>query len=455
MKKIQMAIIGAGSAQFSGGLIRDLCVTPGLHGSTVMLMDIHADRLDFIGKMARKLSDELGAQLEIRTTLSREEALTGADFVINTAQDQCHEWAEAQRTLAEKHGYYRGAHLHALGQMAFMLDVARDMERICPDAWLIQSSNPVFEGCTLMTRETKIKVIGLCHGHYGYRDIARVLGLDPKDVTAKATGFNHWIWLTDFRYKGEDAYPLIDRWIEEQSEEYWKADRRYADQQMSRAAIHQYHLYGLMPIGDTPRMCDYPRVMGWWYNGSLELKKKYFSQQGGFDSEIGWQQYLDDLNDNLAKVREAAERPDRKVSEFFPPVRSDEQIVPIINALVHDERGIYQVNVPNTFGQLPGFPADIVVECEAEVSGAGVRPIGANRLPSRVMAGAMYPRYAEAEMMVEAVRTGKYEAFKLALLTDHRSQSEEQVDALLKEWINDPRNRYIRERMGLREGEVL
>ena len=54
-----------------------------------------------------------------------------------------------------------------------MLDVARDMERICPDAWLIQSGNPVFEGCTLMTRETGVKIVGLCHGHYGYLDICR------------------------------------------------------------------------------------------------------------------------------------------------------------------------------------------------------------------------------------------------------------------------------------------
>ncbi len=61
-----------------------------------------------------------------------------------------------------------------------------------------------------MTRETKTQVLGLCHGHYGYRDIARALGLDLAHVTAQMSGFNHWIWMTDFRYRGEDAYPLID-----------------------------------------------------------------------------------------------------------------------------------------------------------------------------------------------------------------------------------------------------
>lgn len=80
-----------------------------------------------------------------------------------------------------------------------------------------------FEGCTAITRSTRVKTVGLCHGHYGYRDIADVLGLEREYVSAKMCGFNHWIFMTDFRYKGIDAYPLIDRWIEEEAEEYWKS----------------------------------------------------------------------------------------------------------------------------------------------------------------------------------------------------------------------------------------
>ncbi len=98
----------------------------------------------------------------------------------------------------------------------------QDMEDTCPDAWLILAANPVFDGCTLMTRQTKIKVIVLCHGHYGIYDIAMVLGLDRNKVTFQAPSLNHCIWLTDFRYEGKDAYPLIDKWIETKAEDYWK-----------------------------------------------------------------------------------------------------------------------------------------------------------------------------------------------------------------------------------------
>ena len=186
---LKVAIIGAGSASFSTRVVMDLALTESLKGSAVSLMDVDERRLEMIHRLATRASQELGAGLSVSKTMSREEALAGADFVINTALTGGHDWLEAQRELSERHGYYRGVGIvngdggmHGFGQMALMLDVARDIERICPDAWLIQSSNPVFEGCTMMARETKVKVVGLCHGHFGYHRIARVLGLDLQEL---------------------------------------------------------------------------------------------------------------------------------------------------------------------------------------------------------------------------------------------------------------------------------
>ncbi len=443
----KIAIVGAGSAQFSGGIIRDLCVTPSLHGAKLTLMDIDENRLGFITSMGRKLTRELNAHLTFESTTDRTEALLGADFVINTAQDQGHAWFEAQREMGIRHGFGRSGMLGMFSQAAFMLDVARDVEKCCPNATLIQSSNPVFEGCTIIHRETSVRCVGLCHGHYGYRDVARVLGLDAKDVTARMYGFNHWIWMSDFRYRGENAYPILDRWIREEAEEYWKQSRKYADQQMSRAAIDQYRLMGLMPIGDTPRMMDYPSMLGWVYNGTLEAKKYWYSQQGGFDSAEGWAQYLDDLKLNLEHIEGAATDDARRVIDYFEPRQSDEQIVPIIESMVCDIPRIYQVNIPNRGGLVEGFPTDIVVECEAQISGAGVHGMHMGRLPGRVMAGAMNPRYAQCELVCEAITSGNPEAFELIFLMDHAAQSEEQVRAMLKEWFEDPRNIYIQKQL--------
>ena len=104
MKKINISIIGAGSSQFSGGIIRDICVTPRLHGCRLTLMDIDQERLDFIVRMGRKLTKELHADIEFVSTMNREEALIGADFVINTAQDKGHPWANELMDMARRHG---------------------------------------------------------------------------------------------------------------------------------------------------------------------------------------------------------------------------------------------------------------------------------------------------------------------------------------------------------------
>jgi alpha-galactosidase len=399
--RVHITIVGAGSAEFSGTLVRDLCVTQGLHGSHVTLMDVDSRRLDMVARLAARLSAELGAGLTFDQTLDREQALRGADFVINTAQVGGHAWTEAQRELAERHGYYRGAHLHDFGQAAFHLEVARDVECLCPHAWLIQSANPVFEGCTLIHRETGVKVLGLCHGHYGYREIARVLGLELEHVSAQMPGFNHWIWMTDFRYRGRDAYPLLDEWIATRAEDYWAHDERgYGANQMRRAAIHQYQLFGLMPIGDTPRM------VGWWYHTDLATKQRWFGPIGGFDSEIGWGQYLEHRVERVRQVERAALDDDSPVTDTFPAVQSGEQIVPIIDSLVHDRERLFQVNVPNRGPILPGFPEDLVVECQGLVSGAGVRGVCVPSLPPKLMAGAMIPRRHRAELMVQALQSG-------------------------------------------------
>lgn len=445
---VKIAMIGAGSASFSGTIVRDLCVTAGLRGSHVVFMDVDQSRLDLVLQVAERLSDELNAGLSFSKTTERQKALQGADFVINTAQVGGHGWTEAQRELAEKHGHYRGTRLHNFGQAAFFLEVARDVERLCPNAWLIQVANPVFEGCTLMHRATSVKVVGLCHGHYGYRNVAKVLGLDLEYVSAQAPGFNHWIWMTEFRYHGKDAYPLLDAWIETKAQAYWDDGPFSQDDpeayftylyhdKMSRAAIHQYKLFGLMPIGDTRR------VAGWWYNTDLETKKRWHGAIGGMDSEIGWERYLKAVAEGARELEQAALDESRPITETFEPKQSDEQAVPVIDSLANDTERGFQVNIPNRGQIIQGFPEDLVIECQGVVDGSGIRGEPAPPFSPRLMAGAMIPRWREAEQMVEALRTGDRNLVLLYLLEDHRTRSLDQAEALLDEWLADTRNERV------------
>lgn len=445
---VKITIIGAGSVVFSGSFIRDLCLTKSLWGSTVYLMDIDKERLEAVYRIASRYRDEVKADLEIRATLNRKEALEGADFVICTVKVGGYEPMEAERRIAEQYGYYRGigdrvsdyyGGFAAYHQLKFFLELAIDMEELCPDAWLIETANPVFEGTTLVSRETKIKVVGVCHGHFGYKIIASVLGLNPEEVNAQMAGFNHCIWLTHFFYRGKDAYPLIDEWIEKKAQKYWRSKMYlkgapWMTEQLSPAAVEMYRLYGLFPIGDTVRS-----VSPWWFHTSLKVKRKWFGPTGGFDSEIGWSLYLNSLKENLKRMIKAAIDPSIQLTSIFPPTMSGEQHIPIIDAIVNDKETKLQLNVPNR-GAIDGIPDNVVVEVPVIVSRRGIQPIHIGSLPRRLMLHIMMPRMLRMEQILQAFLEGDRKSLLLMLMEDHRTKSFENAKSLIDEILAQPWN---------------
>ncbi len=171
------------------------------------------------------------------------------------------------------------------------------------------------------------------------------------------------------------------------------------------------------------------------YHLDLAAKRRWWGPLGGFDSAEGWAFYLDDLNRNLRQIREVATDPRRRVTEVFPPKKSDEQIVPIIDALVNDHQGYFQVNVPN-HGALDGIPDNVVVEVPALIDGKGVRPLAVGRLPERIMLGVMWPRWLAMERSLAAYLTGDRRYLMQLMMADHRTrtweQAEEALDALMR-----------------------
>lgn len=433
-----ITVIGAGSATFSLGLVKDLCLTENLKGAHVTFMDIDAGRLANITRLAERYSRELGAELTFRATTNREEALAGADFVINTADVKGHHHARRVRELTAAHGYYyygTGIIGHYYN-FSLMLGIARDMERICPDAWLIQSGNPVFDGTTLMTRQTKVKVIGLCHGHYGYLEVARRLGLDPARVTWEAPGVNHAIWLTTFLHDGEDAYPILDRWIRDEAPHFWETHvaQRTHDIQMSRGVIDMYKLYGLMPIGDTPRL------VGWWYHTDADTKLRWFGPPwGGPDTDSARPVHVQQLTERLAQVDAVLKDESAQVTSVFGRERTREQQVPIIDAIANGVANCFQVNVPNSAGILKGVAEDVVVEGQAWIDRGGVHPMRPARpLPARIFREEVAPKIDEMERGLEAFLTGDRRLVLLDVLADPRTKSREQAEGVLKALLEMP-----------------
>jgi alpha-galactosidase len=458
---VKVSLIGAGSAVFSLGMIKDLCLTEGLAGSHVCFMDIDEARLDMVQKLAQRYANELGADLTFESTTDLEACFPDADFVINTASVVGHHESIDRRIIGEKHGYYYGrvgVGEYNYRNMRFMLDVAHKMEAVCPDAWLIQAGNPVFEGSTLLTRETSIKVCGLCHGHYGYRKICDRIGIDWRRVTWQAPGLNHNIWLNHFLYDGKDAYPLVDEWIASKGETYWEMDSatldvpggsrrtpelaRAWDIDMSRGAVHMYRMYGLLPVGDTPRSG------GWWYHTDIDTKRHWYGKPwGGQDTHLSWPLYVQNNERRIAEMTGLANDPKAKLVDALGTEKTTEQHVPIIDGLVNNNQGEFQVNVPNR-GALAGLPDDVVVEVPAIVNSMGIQPVRVDPLPPKLMLEQIYPGWLNMERQLLAFKTGDRSILLWGVLDNHQTQSYDQAMALLEEMLamkgNEEMNDYFK-----------
>jgi alpha-galactosidase len=440
MSSVKVSIIGAGSIVFSLGLVKDMCLTKGLAGSQVSFMEINQERLNVVYRLAARYAQDLGADLKLEKTLDREESLQDADFVINTATITHNEYfMKRRRDLVAEYGYFYGrTGMPEYHNLQLMLDCARDVERICPDAWILQAGNPVFAGTTLMGRETGVKVCGLCHGHYGYRTIARTLRLDPERITWQAPGLNHNIWLTRFYYDGQDAYPLLDAWIAEEAERYWEEQEASGGvpAQMSRAAVHQYKMFGLMPVGDTPR------GGGWWYHTDLGTRIRWYGGPGGGgDTPEGRDRILRGKEKKREEIKRAAYDAEARPVELFGDQKTSEQHIPIIDALVNNNEYRAQVNVLNR-GALAGIPDDVAVEVPAIVNKMGIQPLRVTPLPPKVMLECIYPAWLGMERTLEALCSGDTSMLLYGILDNHQTrtydQAAEVLDALLNIEPNEP-----------------
>lgn len=382
MASVELAVIGAGSAQFSLGVVRDMAAIPSLWGSHVRFMDIDEHRLDVTHAVAERYTAEAGADVTYSKTLDRDEALDGARFVLNCALVGGWRGRAYMREIAAKHSEAGSKRLSAgvlsrFKQLDLFAGIAKDIHRLCPDAWYIQSANPMTSGITLVDRVAPINAVGLCHGINDVRRFSRVLGLDPEKVTSRAYGLNHFIWLTDYRCSGEDAYAVLDRWIENEAEAFWQSDACTPSHALGPKAVQMYKMLGLYPIGDT---CT-PGGGNWppWFRATPELVAKWNEDTGAW---IG--RHIQHMEDRIGEFEEALADKSAPLTESLPSGHTDETNISIIDALANDNGGLFQVNVINK-GAIPGIPDDIAVELPAYVSAAGVQALKLAPLPEPIM----------------------------------------------------------------------
>jgi len=364
----RIAFVGAGSVEFTKDLLGDLLSFPELTDATIALHDIDRERLDAAEAMARWTASALGAPATIEAHLDRRAALAGCDHVINMIQVGGHAATLIDFDVPRRFGLRQtigdtlgiGGIFRALRTIPVMQGIARDMFELCPDAWLLNYTNPMAMLCWSVYAGTPIKrVVGLCHSvQWTTRGLAELVGVPYEEVEYLGAGVNHQAWILQFRHRGRDLYPLLDEAIERDPEL-----RR-------RVRVEMYRRLGYFPTESSEHSAEYLP----WFMRSDEMIERF---------RVPVDEYVRRSEENLREYE--AMRRTLAEGGSFEIERSLEYASLIIHSIATGEPRVIYGNVPN-HGLISNLPLGACVEVPCLVDGNGVQPTAVGSLPPQLAA---------------------------------------------------------------------
>ncbi len=371
----KIAFIGAGSLGFTGELVRDILTFPLLEDATISLMDIHPERLEWAKKGVEKLIKAGNRPAKVEATLDRAEALKGADVVLTTILAGSTEVWRHDIEIPKKYGVdinvgdTRGPSgiFRFLRTINPMLDIVRDMEKYCPNAMLLNYTNPMAMLCAALQRQTFIQVTGLCHSVQGTAMmLAEWIGAPFNEIDYVCAGINHQAWYIDYKWNGKDAYPLIHKAITGRPEIY------NADQVRNEV----YLAIGKYVTESSGHNSEYMP----WFRKRPDLIEKYCTHSTNWNpGEYAY--ILKEYQHNEATWQDQVkERLAQPLTEEDLQ-RGHEYAAYIINALKGGEMFKFNGNVSNT-NLITNLPQDACVEVPVVVDKAGIHPIHVGALPA-------------------------------------------------------------------------
>jgi len=402
----KIAMIGAGSTVFAKNLLGDILSFPELADAEISLMDINAERLDTSAIVARKVSDAVGAKARVSTSMNRREAVQGADFVINMIQVGLYKPSTVidfeipkkyglRQTIADTMGI--GGIFRALRTIPVMQDLAADMEAGCPNALLLNYTNPMAMLCWAMDRSTFIKTIGLCHSVQGTSEqLAHDIGVPIEEITYRCAGINHVAFFLEFQRNGVDLYPEIKRVVAE----------------------------GRVPDWNRVRYEMLTRL-GYFVTESSEHFSEYCNHFIRRDRPDLIERFNIPLDEYIRRCENQIEGWHKMKAEFEgdTPIevkRSHEYGSLIIHSMVTNKPRVVYGNVPNR-NLIDNLLAGCCVEVPCLVDANGIQPTRIGSIPPQ-LAGVITTNVNVQSLTVEAAITRKREhIYQAAMLDPHLS----------------------------------
>ena len=429
MARLKLVLIGAGSTVFTQRLVADIILAGEAHLWELALVDIDPVTLDAVNRLVAKMLAAKQAAIPVTATTDRRTVLSGADFVVTTIAVGGRKGWQLDIEIPRRHGIFQpvgdtvmpGGISRAMRMIPQMLDIARDVADLCPDAHFFNYSNPMTAICRAIRRETGVPVVGLCHGvHHVEGQIAKFLGVAEEDLTSYGIGLNHLTFLTRLRHKGQDAIPMLRAKLDEQQatvdREIAAKDKwdnivqgrapRWSDDPFSWGVFRQYSVFPCAM--DRHAVEFYPeRFPGGSYCGAHVLGRDAFP----IDARIA-------LGDTwYAEMLAIANSVDPLPKSYYENVPGEsEQLLAIMHSLLHDHRAVFSVNLPNV-GQAPFLPRDAIVECNGAAVAGAFAALTADPLPLALVAK-LNAKIAAIEITVDAAVKGSRDLMVEALLAD-------------------------------------
>jgi alpha-galactosidase len=444
VKSLKIVLIGAGSASFGRGAIADVLSCEELRefDLTVGLIDIDEEALERMHKLAQLLKDYYKSPAAIEASTDRRKLLPGAHYIIiSVALNRWHLW-EKDFYIPMSHGFRHvqgenggpGGAFHTLRSLHITIPICRDVEELCPDALLINYTNPESRVCLAINKLTKVKAVGLCHGAFATRrGIARVLGKPEEEIDLTIGGINHFHWALGIqdRDTGKDLRPEFDRRMGEKD---WGFD-------LLTRRLHE--LFGYLTYPAASHTGEYlswghdvagPVFLSWGIGPvSRRVDDTAESHHYTIDARTGRASYELSSLDQAEKIRAIGEGRAPLTEEYARP--TSELAVPIICDIEFDRgRKEVSVNVANRGFAIANLPEDAVVEVPAMVDAGGVKPITVGSLPE-ALAGLCQIQISVQKLLVEAYRERSKKLLLQALLIDPVVNSVAQAEKMMEKML--------------------
>ena len=439
MSKPKVVLIGAGSHVFGLRLAIDLMSYPELRGLTLSLMDIDKERLEFTARLVKMVAEQNKVDINLQVTTDRREALKDADYVVTSIRAGGMEATHLDLEIPAKYGIEQGVGdtigpggvFYGLRNGFALLEICHDMEELCPDAWLLNYTNPMAILCWTVKELTKVKFVGLCHSIPGTANLlARYIDAPPDEISYTAAGINHMAWFIEFKWRGEDAYPLLREKLSDPA--VYEDPNHPAYYDLVRVEI--FKALGYYVSESSNHLSEYLP----YFRKNLKLIEKYRV----LSSSMRLERHEKARSAQDERLREILEKGER-----IPLRRSREYCAQIIYAMETGTPTKIYGNVENT-GLITNLPNGCIVEVPCFVDEGGVHPCYVGSLPPQCAALNRMDINVQ-ELAVRAIAERSKERVFQALLVDPLTSSLLTIEEIRKltEEMFKAETKYLPEEM--------